>query len=420
MINLIDNGCSFSDVWVSPSNWKTISGKKAMDAQWYVQCYFYDPKFKDKYPKGFPYRKKLNRIKSIEDRKKVVKLYLEEIPKLFLEKKYNPITNEFDVIDDGSLNENSSFRKAFEIYKELKIAEKTKKDIKSVITNFIKAADKLKFDIEIGLLHSGHIRDILDELDISNDRFNKYLSYLSMIFVELCEKRIIRTNPARDIRKRKTIKKSREVFEISELDQIFDYLKNNYFEFYRYGMIFFHSGSRTTELFRVQKCHVDLNKQEYKTIIMKGNQPKEVKKPILKNALPFWNELILECKSNDDFLFGKGLKPNLKPIQSYQITKRFKRLVKDKLCFVNGILMTIAEAEKEKFVYSKISTDFYSLKHLFLDELDRITSNVPVLELSKEIACHTTNITERAYLIGKQNRKNEILKNININLLKVV
>jgi hypothetical protein len=40
--------------------------------------------------------------------------------------------------------------------------------------------------------------------------------------------------------------------------------------------------------------------------------------------------------------------------------------------------------------------------------------------LSKEIACHTTNITEKAYLVGRQNRKNEILKNIDINLLKVV
>ena len=119
-------------------------------------------------------------------------------------------------------------------------------------------------------------------------------------------------------------------------------------------------------------------------------------------------------------MFGKGLKPNLQAIQSYQITKRFKRLVKDKLCFVNGILMSIREAEKQKFVYSKITTDFYSLKHLFLDELDRITSSIPIFELSKELACHTTNITERTYLVGKQNRKNEILKNIDINLLKVV
>lgn len=420
MINLINNGCSFSDVWVSPSNWKTISTKKGLESNWYVQCYFYDPKFKEKYPNGFPFRKKLNRLKTVEDRRAAVKIYIEEIPKLFKEKKFNPITNEFDIIDNDSLSEKSNFRIALSIYDKLKVSDKTKVDLKSVVVNFIKAADKLKIDIEIGKLHSGHIRDILDSLDISNDRFNKYLTYLSMIFSELCEKRIILVNPARDIRKRKTINKAREVFEINELEKIFEYLKSNYYEFYRYGMIFFHSGSRTTELFRVQKLNVNFDKREYKTIILKGNNHKEVKKPILKNVIEFWDELLGECKKDTDFLFGKGLKPNEKPIQSYQITKRFKRLVKDKLCFASGRLISIAEAEKNKFVYSKITADFYSLKHLFLDELDRMTSDVPVLNLSKEIACHTTNITERTYLVGKSDRKNEILKNINFNFLKVV
>jgi site-specific recombinase XerC len=420
MTNLINNGCSFSDVWVSPSNWKTISAKKGLEANWYVQCNFYDPRFKEKYPKGFPFRKKLNRLKTIEDRRSAVQIYLEEIPKLLRDKKFNPITNEFEVIDNDLLSSKSNFRKALHIYDKLQVSHNTKIDLKSVVVNFIKVADKLNIDIEIGELHSGHIRDVLDALNISNDRFNKYLTYLSMIFAELCEKRIILTNPVRDIRKRKTIKKSREVFEINELEQIFEYLKSNYYEFYRYGMIFFHSGSRTTELFRVQKFNVNLDKKEYKTLILKGSSHKEVKKPILKNVIEFWDELIDECKNDSDFLFGKGLKPNEKPIKSYQITKRFKRLVKDKLCFAGGKLITITESEKNKLVYSKITADFYSLKHLFLDELDRVTSDTPVLNLSKELACHTTNITERTYLVGKADRKNEILKNIDISFLKVV
>jgi hypothetical protein len=47
----------------------------------------------------------------------------------------------------------------------------------------------------------------------------------------------------------------------------------------------------------------------------------------------------------------QGLEPSLIPIQPYQITKRWKRLVKDKY---------------------NVTADFYALK--LLDELDKATS----------------------------------------------
>lgn len=68
---------------------------------------------------------------------------------------------------------------------------------------------------------------------------------------------------------------------------------------------------------------------------------------------------------------------------------------------------------KKKF---NITADFYSLKHLFLDELDKVTQ-YSELNLSSKMASHTTtSITNSVYLVGKKNRENKILKNLDIRM----
>jgi hypothetical protein len=116
--------------------------------------------------------------------------------------------------------------------------------------------------------------------------------------------------------------------EVEELNKIFKILKSEYY-FFRYG-IFFHSGARSSELFRVQKGCKSRKKREYRVIIKKGNSYREVIKVILPNVIKYWEEIINECSSEEDYLFTRGLEPSLIPIQPYQITKRWKRLVKDK------------------------------------------------------------------------------------------
>lgn len=393
--NLLFN-CSYSELWVHPENWKTLTTQKSLKLDWYVECKFYDPLFKEKYPKGFPFRKKLNRFKTLEERKTVIKAFLEEIPKLLEERGYNPITKKYMIPEakpiPGTLHPKLNFIEALKItYPKLTVSEGVKKEIKRIINKVEKSAAELRIEFAISEIHSGHVRDLLDYLNLTPNEYNKYLTHLSIVLSDLVEKRMVFHNPIRDIKKKKIIKKIRETLEIEELKKVFSILKTDYYTFYRYGIIFFHSGARTSELFRVQKKQVNLAKQEYKVTILKGNTYKEVIKVILPKALPFWSEIINECTSDDDFLFTRNLKPSLVPIQPYQITKRWKRLVKDKL---------------------DITADFYSLKHLFLDELDKASNSA--LNLSKEMASHTTNVTETAYLFGREKRKNEILKKIQL------
>lgn len=418
MEKIANTNCTFSEVWVSPTNWKTTTSKSSLKKSWYVQCYFFDPLFAEKYPKGFPFRKKLNKFKTLEERKAAAELYIQEIPKLFRDKGYNPITKRSLIKEEkpipGTLYSKLNFVEALEIaYPKLSVSEGVKKELRRIIAKIKKSAAEQRIEFQICEIHSGHVRDLLDYLNLTPNEYNKYLTHLSIVLSDLVEKRIAFHNPIRDIKKKKTIKKLRETLEISELQQIFEYLKENYYEFYRYGIIFFHSGARSAELFRVQKSNVNLIKQEYKIIIRKGSYYKEVVKVILSNVSIYWNELIEKCSNENDFLFSKRLEPGNVEIQSYQITKRWKRLVKDKMCFVDNKLIKISDAEKNNLKYERIAADFYSLKHLFLDELDKLTT----LSISKAMANHTTNVTEKNYLFGRESRKNEVLKNIDINIL---
>ncbi|TDE53743.1 tyrosine-type recombinase/integrase [Flavobacterium sp. GT3P67] len=393
--------CSYSEIWVHPENWKTLTSKKSLELDWRVECKFYDPIFKEKYPKGFPFRKKLNRFKSLEQRKAVIQAWLKDIPVLFEKEGYNPITKKYMIPKlkpvQGTLYPELNFIEALEInYPKLMVSEGVKKECRRIIAKIKKSAAEQRIEVPICGIHSGHIRDLLDPLDLTNNEYNKYLTHLSIVISDLVEKRMVFHNPIKDIRKKKTIKKIRETLEVDELNKIFKILKANYYTFYRYGMIFFHSGARSAELFRVQKKHVNLAKQEYKITILKGSVSKEVIKVILPNALPFWTEIINECTSEDDFLFTRGLKPSLVPTQSSQITKRWKRLVKDKF---------------------DVTADFYSLKHLFLDELDKASD--AAMNLSKGMADHTTKVTETVYLVGRETRKNEALKKINFQFLNL-
>jgi len=391
--------CAYSDLWVHPENWKTLTSQKSLKLDWRVECKFYDPKFKEKYPKGFLFRKKLNRFRSLEDRKAVIETWLKEIPKLFEDKGYNPITKKYMIPElkpvPGTLHPKLNFTEALKIaYPLLSVSEGVIKELRRIVAKVEESAINLKLEFPICEIHSGHIRDLLDPLGLTNNEYNKFLTHLSIVLSDLVEKRIVFHNPIRDIKKKKTVKKIRETLELDEPNKIFKILKNDNYTFYRYGMIFFHSGARTAELFRVQKKDVNLSKQEYKVTILKGSVSKEVIKVILPNVLSFWTEIVQECTDDDDFLFTRGLKPSLVPIQPCQISIRWRRWVKKKY---------------------NVTADFYALKHLFLDELDKASD--AAFNFSKGMASHTTNVTETVYLVGREKRKNEALKKINIQVI---
>lgn len=397
--------CECSEVWASPKNWKTITGKKALTEIWYVQCVFFDPKFKEKYPKGFPFRKKLNKLKTLEERKAAVQLYLEEIPKLFLDKGYNPITKTFmiePVQEEKNflkeLCEETPFNIALDLaISSLKKAESTMNDLNAVVKNVKKSATQLRYDdIAVSEITRKHIKLIIDNLEktdgeFSAHKYNKYRSYLSIVFSELLEWEAIKSNIVRDISKRKQEKNIREVLTKGQRTQVVNHLKRFHPEFHTFTQIFFHSGIRITELLSVKAEHVDLKNQKYKVLVKKGSIY-EWKECVIKDvALPFWNKAVFGSRK-DDYIFSTGLVPGTKKLTYNAIRLRWKRNVKTML---------------------DITADFYSLKHLNLDETTELLS----LEDAARMANHKgTKMMSNVYAVGEKQRQFEKLKKVSNSL----
>ena len=69
-------GCSYTELWVYPSDWKKNND---LSLDWRVECKFYDPEFKQKYPDGFRFRRRVNKFKTIKDRREIQKMIRKEI-----------------------------------------------------------------------------------------------------------------------------------------------------------------------------------------------------------------------------------------------------------------------------------------------------------------------------------------------------
>jgi len=380
---LLPNGCSMSKPSVNPKNWLT-GGKSVINQRWRIQYYFYNENF----DKKLVVVKGMNSYRDLTERRNVTKLLIEN--EIEINKKgYNHFLKKF-IVDaernDNELHPDLPFISAFELVKDkLLVSESQKLQLKWAVERLKKPAKKLKLDdVTIYNLKRSELKRLLDSLDLPNNYYNKFKDYLSSLFNELVEYECCETNITRDIRKRKVIKKSRDILSKDDFEKVMKHLKENYYEFYRYAQIFLYSGARSTEFMDLKVKDVDIENQEFKITIKKGKVYKEQIKVILKAAIPFWEEILKGAKQND-YVFSKNLCPGSVSIRSYQITKRWYRLVKKKL---------------------DIKEDFYALKHYFLDSLPT--------EEAKQLASHTNTRTTSIYQVNKEKRDREELKKINI------
>jgi site-specific recombinase XerC len=390
-------GCSCSTLSVSPKNWK--SKNASVKKTWFVFYRFYDPTFKDnpKYKEGkLVIFKGFNHIKDLAARQNEVRIRIDkEISKL-KETAYNPILGREIGINHQiyDIEPTTPFIEALTLVeKRIKASPSTKRDLKSTLRFVTKAAIHLRYnEITIKTISRKHIKQVLSQIDLyygeSSHRYNKIRSYLMMMYKELIELETVEVNPMRDISKKKGVEKLRILPSVETRQLIDGYLKEHQYRLWLFMHIFFHSGARLTEMMQIQRKHVNLDKQSLIVTIKKGTMYKQVEKPIKNNALPFWIEAI-ENASIDDYIFSKGLRTGKNSIQSFQITKRWNLHVKKKL---------------------GVKEDFYSLKHLNLDE----TASILNINDAAAMASHTsTAITLKHYAVNEKSRQNERLKLVN-------
>jgi integrase len=198
----------------------------------------------------------------------------------------------------------------------------------------------------------------------------------------------IKSNPAMEIERLKAVKKIRRTTSADERKKINDYLVKHAYAFWRFIQIFFHSGSRESELMRLRARDVNLQKQTFICLVKKGRDYREHEGIIKDSVLHLWKEILENCKP-DQYLFSKGLLPGDHPIRPDQVGRRWALHVKKKL---------------------KIQADLYSLKHTNTSAIAGILSDEDAARLNKHT---TTAMVVNIYDVERKDRQAERIKRVN-------
>ncbi|WP_300684964.1 tyrosine-type recombinase/integrase [Chryseobacterium sp.] len=401
------HGCSRTNVFVSPAGYKKFTSKSKFPRQWRVKCIFYDPLHADRYPDGFQFVKKFSG-ESLTYLKEEAELQLEIMVHMLDKKNYNPITHKYMPKKIAKLHPNLPIIDALKKAHENKSSKWTPGYANDVL-RLVNDIDKILIEVElkdllIGDVETWHIKTILDHLNLTDSVFNHSRSHLQSLFKELKQFGCTgKENPVNDVEKRVEEIRIREVITLEDMMCVHKYLQTKCYTFFRYGKIFFYAAGRSTEFMQLQKKHVDLENQEYQILIKKGKQYTWETKVILRAAIPYWREILAECEDEDDYLFSAGLVPGEKPISAKQISRRWKRHVKDS--------DDIKDAEGNTL---KVTADFYTHKHLFIDILDEMSENkLKEIEApAQRMANHSKDSTTGIYATKRTKRKNKDLKEI--------
>jgi site-specific recombinase XerC len=378
-----------TELKVSPSDW--LTNPSSINKSWQIWYRFNGILVK---VQG------MNRHKEYTERlKKTLELLQQEKEKLSVYG-YNPLTKTFLKTPPNKEMQVPEFHKAHRgvgflealhlAYDQLQVEKPTLACVKSCLKYVSASSIKIGLkNLPINQIRRKHIKLLMnhcsEQRNFSPRSWNIYRSYLMMLFEQLDELEMVDHNPAKELKKKKEILQLRDTLSQDERVKVKTHLVKNYPDFYRFVEIFFHSGSRRTELLSLKVKDVNLEKGEYKTLVKKGNQKRFVIRVIKNVVKSLWIEQLREANP-EHYVFSIGLSTGTNKIRPEQVTKRWKRLVKDKL---------------------GITADLYSLKHLNTDE----TASLLDIDAAAAHNGHTTTqVTKRHYAFGEDERVRQRLK----------
>lgn len=277
----------------------------------------------------------------------------------------------------------------------MNIEKHTKEDMQTTVKRCILSAEKLGFDfLPVKDIRRKHLRLILDgcaefSRQFSANTYNSHRKYLSVLFAELNNAEIVEGNPVKDIPKRKVIVRQREILSDIEFYKVDTFLKEKQYNFWRFFRIFFASGSRISEMMELKKENIFPDKGFFIVKIKKGRAAHECKKPINVTVAELWNDLYLTAKPGE-YIFARDLQPGSVYLPANNITRTWKKLVKDNL---------------------GINVDFYALKHLYTTKLVNIESEQAAARMNGHTS---TAMVVKIYDVGRDGREMEKLRNVNV------
>lgn len=421
---LLNNGCSRSEIKVTPANWNIPADKAPatlIKKRWRIYYRYYDPVFKDTEKWGEEFQiTGMNSIKELDKRQAATRILLEAEIERIDKKLFNPISGKYHVITESidDIQPATPFVEALEkAAKMLVCVPRMMEDIVCVIKKLQEAAGKL-FDkslhkpytgLKISQVSRKHIVYIFAQCKKDNDKFsihrqNRYRAYLIMLFKQLVKVEAVEHNPIIDIPVEKGhVKKVKKLFTETEMLLINTNLRAWDYHFWRYTRIFHRSGSRTSEMTRLKPEHVSLETQEFIVLVKKGKQYVEQIRPIPDDILWLWIEVIEETKPGQ-FLFSEDFKPGAKHIDKTWVARRWDKYVQGYKEEWEG-----KAPRRDNCLY--IKKTFYLLKSQNTDAIDRALD----LEHAAAADGHTnTSTTKNHYAVGHDRRKLEKLKRTEI------
>ena len=248
-----ENGNRYSEPSIYPRFWQNAK-QKDLNLIWRVQYWYY---LQDGSRKLITIKSGVNRLKDLQQRKEAIKALLDQEMEL-LSAGYNPVSKNLSSIEVFEKERLTlSFTDALSLAAEkYDCVHSTRLELKAIV-RYLREASQILGNPQIKNIKKRNVIQFLnyikEERNLSNDRYNKMRSYLSMLFKWLVENDLIKKNPVLNTSKKKTIRKLRKVLSAEQQKIILTHLKDHHFNFWRYVIIFFYAGSRTTELFRLQK-----------------------------------------------------------------------------------------------------------------------------------------------------------------------
>jgi len=406
MINL-PNGCYISEMRVAPKNLD-------IDKDWIIFYSFYDPEFPK--PKLRQIRG-MNHLDTVTERLKEVKK-IKELELNYLMEGFNPFKKEIIRKTSNELSPDTGFISALNMaFEKVKAVPGTLTDIRSVIKGVNLSAKKLGIDKKpIKEISRKHFVAIFEQCEKDNPRFTKnrqnvYRKWLIKLYKILFKVEAVESNPLKDIEKEKITKNERVLATYEERTLINDYLKINHYYLWRLMQIFFTSDARQIELYRVQRKHVNLKDQSCLYLVKKGQEERWVRRPIIDAALFLWQEILSECKSDEDYLFSTSMRPGIKQQDPEQFGRAWRR-------HVNGTLKTKRKenSRKKHLTIEKlnINVKLNSLRHQSITELmDRLDKEYNPAKDMKNLTGHTTEkMIAKVYDLNFEKRKHDKVKKL--------
>lgn len=377
----LPHGCHCTPIAVYPEDWETKNA--SVERDWYFNFRFYDSQGRCKQVSV----RRMNHKKTREARQIVTRHLIDKMLIRLVEQGYNPILGVYHPpVESEEITPYTPFIKAIDKAQgKIKGSSSLKDSIKSMINIVSAAARELKYDgIPVGQIQVKHIYQTLERCqtnrDLSPVSYNHYRAYLMMLFKKLLPLGAVNADPVSPIEKQVAVKKLRRILTAEEKKIVHETLQPaKHHNFRRYLNIFYHSGSRTSELFRMQVKDVHLDTQYFKVTIIKGKQRREVLKPIKNIAVKYWKEAI-ENGNRDDYIFSRGLKPGVKPLRPDRIPKIWDKL--------------FSKTNKDGKKIRVVQATFYAIKHEHAQEVERMLGK----KAAQSHMDHTTEATTQIYL----------------------